>query len=31
MQNEKRIQTKLNPRYKDELFTPVGLAGERVR
>ena len=31
LQNEKRVQTKRMPRYKDEVFTPDAMAGEGVR
>ena len=31
LQNEKKLQTKLMPRQKDEIFTPDAMAGEGVR
>lgn len=31
LQNQKKVQTKVMPRYKDEVFTPDAMAGEGVR
>lgn len=31
IQNQKKVQTKVMPRYKDEVFTPDAMSGEGVR
>lgn len=31
LQNQKKVQTKVMPRYKDEVFTPDAMSGEGVR